>query len=149
MDQTLQALGGIVINGIPTFLLVLLLAVCVKFLYLNPLEKVLKERHSLTEGAREAADASFRNADSRVAEYETSLTNARSEIYAENAAFLKQLNAEQAARLQAARAESASRVEAGKAAVAEEAAAARQSLELQSDLLATQIADSILNRRAA
>lgn len=149
MDQTLQALGGIVLNGLPTFFLVLLLAVCVKFLYLGPLEKVLAERHRLTEGARAAAEQSLRDADSRVSEYEAALADARSEIYAENALFLKQVNAEQAAKLQAAKAESEARVAAGKAAVAEEAAAARQALELQSDMLAAQIADSILNRRNA
>jgi F0F1-type ATP synthase membrane subunit b/b' len=149
MDQTLQALGGIVINGLPTFFLVLLLAACVKYLYLKPLDKILAERHRLTEGAREAAAESLRNADSRVAEYETALSEARTEIYAETAAFLKSLNAEQAERIHAARADSESRIAAGKAAVAAEAAAARQTLELQSDLLATQIADSILNRRIA
>ena len=149
MDQTLQALGGIVLNGLPTFFLVLLLAVCVKYFYLAPLDKVLRERHRLSEGAREAAAESLRSADSRVASYDTALAAARGEIYAENASFLKQLNSEQAVRIQAARAESEARIAAGKAAVAEEAAAARQSLELQSDLLATQIADSILNRRVA
>ena len=149
MDQTLQALGGIVLNGLPTFFLVLLLAVCVKYFYLAPQVKVLKERHRLSEGALEAAAESLRSADSRVAGYETALAAARGEIYAENAAFLKQLNAEQSARIQAARLESEARISAGKAAVADEAAVARQALELQSDLLATQIADSILNRRVA
>ena len=43
MDKILHDLGGIVLNGLPTFFLVLILAACVKYLYLNPLEKVLAE----------------------------------------------------------------------------------------------------------
>ena len=54
MEKTLHDLGGIILEGLPTFFLVLILAVFVKFLYLNPLEKVLAERFRLTEGARQA-----------------------------------------------------------------------------------------------
>ena len=55
MDKILHDLGGLVLNGLPTFFLVLILAFFVKILYLNPLDKVLKERFRLTEGARKAA----------------------------------------------------------------------------------------------
>ena len=41
MNQTLHDLGGIVLNCLPTFFLVLLLSLCVRYLYLNPLDKVL------------------------------------------------------------------------------------------------------------
>jgi F0F1-type ATP synthase membrane subunit b/b' len=149
MDQTLHALGGIVLNGLPTFFLVILLTVCVKYLYLRPLDKVLAERFRLTEGARLAAEESLKNADTKVAEYETALANARSEIYREQAALLKTLHIEQAAQLQAARAESAASAEVAKTAIAQEADIARKGLESQSETLAGQIADAILSRRAA
>jgi F-type H+-transporting ATPase subunit b len=149
MDQTLHALGGIVLNGLPTFFLVLLLTVCVKYLYLKPLDKVLAERFRLTEGARLAADESLKNADSKVAQYENALADARREIYREQAEMFKKLHAEQSAQLQAARAESAASVEVAKAAIAQEADVARKGLEAQSETLAGHIADAILSRRAA
>src|ERR1700691_4034108 len=110
MDKTLHDLGGIVLNGLPTFFLVLILAFFVKFLYLRPLEKVLAERFRLTEGARKAAEDSLKNADTKIAEYQDALSNARNEIYQEQAAFLQKFHAEQAELAHAARAESEARV---------------------------------------
>lgn len=149
MDQTFHALGGIVLYALPTFALVLLLSLCVKYLYLKPLDKVLDERYRLTEGARKAAEDSLKSADSKIAEYETALAHARGEIYREQTKFLEGLHAEQADRLRAARAESEARISAARAIISQEAQAAREGLESQSDQLAIQIADSILTRRVA
>src|SRR5712691_10840928 len=106
MNQTLHDLGGIVLNGLPTFFLVLLLCFCVKYLYLNPLEKVLAERYRLTEGARKAAEESLHQADSRISDYENALAAARSEIYREQGEFLRQLQASQSEEIHKVRAES-------------------------------------------
>lgn len=137
------------LNGLPTFFLVLLLTFCVKFLYLKPLSKVLDERHRLTEGARIAAEESLRNADTKISEYEQSLMRARQEIYAEQGEFLKKLHDEQAERVRAARSQAEARTTAARASIAQETTVARQNLEAQSDTLAAQIADAILNRRVA
>lgn len=136
------------LNGLPTFFLVLLLTFCVNYLYLRPLSKVLAERHSLTEGARKAAEESLRNADTKITEYENALARARSEMYAEQSAFLTKLHDEQTAKVREARAKSDERTAAIRASIAQEAAAARNTLEAQSDTLAAQIADAILTRRA-
>jgi F0F1-type ATP synthase membrane subunit b/b' len=151
MSQTLHDLGGIVLNGLPTFFLVIILAVFVKFLYLKPLEKVLAERFRLTEGARKAAEDSLKNADTKIAEYQDALNRARTEIYQEQAGFLQNLHAEQAELARAARLESDARVAAIKLSIAQEADTARKSLDLQSEALAADIADAILgmSRRAA
>jgi F-type H+-transporting ATPase subunit b len=142
-------LGGIVLNGLPSFFLVLILAFFVKHLYLNPLEKVLAERFKLTEGARKAAEDSLKNADTKIAEYQDALNRARHEIYQEQADFLQNLHAEQSEAVRNIRAESDSRVAAIKLSIATEADAARAALAAQSDVLASQIADSILGRRVA
>jgi F0F1-type ATP synthase membrane subunit b/b' len=147
MDKTLHDLGGIVLNGLPTFFLVLILTVFVKFLYLNPLQKVLDERFRLTEGARKAAEESLKNADSKVAEYQEALNKARSEIFQEQAVFLQKLHAEQAELARAVRAESDSRVAEIKLSIAKEADAARDGLAAQADALSSQIADVILSRK--
>src|SRR6266567_869665 len=110
MDKTLHDLGGIVLNGLPTFFLVLILAFFVRFLYLKPLEKVLAERFRLTEGARKAAEESLKTADTKIAEYQDALNRARNEIYQEQAEFLRNLHAEQSEQARIVRAESDARV---------------------------------------
>jgi len=147
MDKTLHDLGGIVLNGLPTFFLVVILAFFVRFLYLKPLEKVLAERFRLTEGARKAAEDSLRNADTKIAEYQDKLNSARNEIYQEQAAFLQQLHAEQAELAHAVRAESDARLAEIKLSLAKEAELARENLASQAETLAGQIADAILSRR--
>jgi F0F1-type ATP synthase membrane subunit b/b' len=149
MDKTLHDLGGIVLNGLPTFFLVLILAFFVKILYLTPLEKVLAERFRLTEGARRAAEESLKNADTKIAEYQDALNKARNEIYVEQAAFLQKLRAEQAELAHAVKVESDARLAEARLSIAKEADAAREHLESQAEALAGQIADAILNRRAA
>jgi F0F1-type ATP synthase membrane subunit b/b' len=149
MNQTLHDLGGIVLNGLPTFFLVLLLSLCVKYLYLNPLDKVLAERYRLTEGARKAAEESLRNADARIGDYEKALAEARGQIYREQSEFLQKLQTAQADEIQKMRAESDSQLRAAKDAINAEAAAVLGNLEAESDVLANQIAEAILGRGAA
>jgi F-type H+-transporting ATPase subunit b len=149
MDQTLHDLGGIVLEGLPTFFLVLILVFVVKVLYFNPLEKVLKERFRLTEGARKAAEESLKSADTKIAEYQESLRQARAEIYDRNARTLQALQTELSAKVQAVRTETEQKVAAAKTSIARQATEARANLEAQSDMLAGQIADAILNGKAA
>jgi len=149
MAQTLSALGGLVLYGLPTFFILLILAFFVKHIYLKPLEKVLAERYRLAEGARKAAEESLKNADSKVSEYQDALARARSEIYQEQGEFLQKLHTEQAELARVARVESEARVAAIKLSIAQDAEAARENLDAQSDTLAVQIADAVLGRRAA
>ena len=147
MAQILNDVAGLIVNGLPTFILVLILTVCVKYLYLQPLDKVLAERYKLTEGARKAAEESLRHADSRISEYEAALAKARTAIYQDQAEFLRKVHDEQSAQVAAARAVSDARIAEAKAAIAMEARSAREGLDAQSDALATRIADSILTGR--
>jgi F0F1-type ATP synthase membrane subunit b/b' len=149
MDKTLHDLGGIVLNGLPTFFLILILAFFVKFLYLKPLEIVLAERFRLTEGARKAAEDSLKNADTKIAEYQEALNRARNEIYQDQAGFLQKLHAEQVELARAVRTESDGRVAAIRLSLAKEADVARENLEAQAEALAGQIADVILSRKVA
>jgi len=149
MDKLLHDLGGIVLNGLPTFFLVIILAVCVKYLYLKPLEKVLAERYRLTEGARISAEESLKSADSKIAEYEDALAKARGEIYKDQSEFLKQLQEQQTEQVKTVRTEAEQRIAAAKLAIAAEARTAATGLESQSDTLAAQIADAVLARRVA
>jgi len=149
MDQILHDVAGLIVNGLPTFILVLILTICVKFLYLKPLDRVLAERYKLTEGARKAAEESLRNADSRISDYEAALAKARTGIYQEQSEFLRRVHADQTAQLEVAKAEAAARIAAAKDAIAQEARIARESLDAQSDALASRIADTILTGSAS
>lgn len=137
------------LNGLPTFFLVLILAIIFRFLYIKPLDKVLSERHRLTEGAREAAEESLRNADSKIAGYQEALNQARAEIYREQAAYLQQIHAEQAEQIKEARRQTEQRVSAIKLSLAQEADAAREGLEAQAQILAGQIASTVLRTEVA
>ena len=147
MDKLLNDLGGIVLNGLPTAIIVLILAVFVRQFYLKPLEAVLAERHRLTEGARQAAEQSLHSADSKIAAYQTALDEARGKIYAEQAEFLNKLNAEQTARAQAAKTASDATLAQARQSLAGEAEAARAGLSAQSEQLASEIANSMLAAR--
>jgi F-type H+-transporting ATPase subunit b len=147
MDKIFHDLGGIVLNALPTSIIVLILAIFVRQLYLKPLETVLAERHRRSEGARTAAEEVLHSADSKVAAYEKSLEDARGQIYAEQAEFLRNLHSEQVARARTAKATSDSTLAAVRQSVAIEAAQARTGLAEQSDRLASDIADSVLSRR--
>jgi|SRR6185312_1992449 len=147
MDKLLHALGGIVLNALPTSFIVIILAVFVKKIYLQPMEKVLAERHRLSEGARAAAEQGLHAADSKIAEYDAALDKARAEIYAQQADFLKTLQAEQATRMQAAKSATDQTIAAMRESLAKEAAAAREQLAVQSEQLASEIADSVLGSR--
>ncbi len=149
MEATLQALGRILLNGLPTFFLVILLHFYLKRTFFRPMEKTLTARFDATEGARKAAEQSLQEADKRIAEYQASIRAARGEIYLEQEKLRKELQERQAAQLETARQDAAVRLTHAKAEIEAETANARQTLAAQSDLLANEIADSILQRRAA
>ena len=149
MEKTLHDLGQIVLNGLPTFFLVLILAIFVKFLLIKPLENVLAERRKLIEGARESARESLNAADTKIAEYQQALSRARADIYREQAEFLKKLQEEQAELIRSVRLETDQRVAEIKLSIAKDADQAREGLEAQSEALADEIANSILRRSAA
>lgn len=149
MDATLNALSGILLNAIPTFLLVVFLHFFLKGVFFKPLEKVLHQRYEATEGARQQARGALDRAAARTAEYEAAMGAARAEVYQAQEQAHKQLEDRQAAALQAARSRAEESIRKAKDGLAADAAGAKDSLAQQSETLAAQIADSILRRSAA
>lgn len=149
MEQTLQALGGILLKSIPTVVFVLLLHFYLKKMLFGPLERVLKQRDDSTIGARKAAEESFANAEKRAAEYEAAIRDARSDVYKEQEAARKTLISEQETRLQQARQSIDGLVNEARVRIEAEAQAARRTLADSAGLLADQIADQVLARRVS
>src|ERR1700733_11568761 len=83
MEQTLQALSGILLKAVPTILLLIVLHFYLKAMLFRPLQKVLREREALTAGARKAAEASLAAAERKAGDYEAKFRDARSEVYRE------------------------------------------------------------------
>jgi len=148
MAQTLQSLGGIILNALPTVFLLIILHFYLKVMLFRPLDKMLKQRHDLTEGARRTAEASLAEAERKAREYEAKLRDARAVVYKEQEETRKNWLADQAAQFAQAHARAEAAVKAAKVALSGDAATAKQDLLQSSTALADQIATAVLSRRA-
>jgi F-type H+-transporting ATPase subunit b len=149
MEATLHALGGILLKAVPTFLLVVLLHFYLKGVFFKPLQKVLRQRYEATEGARKLADETLERAAARTAEYQAAMRAARAEIYQAQEQSHKRLQEGEFAELTAARQRAEAAVQEVKTQLAGDVEAAKAGLARDSELLANQIAESILRRSAA
>jgi F-type H+-transporting ATPase subunit b len=149
MEQMVQALGGILLKAIPTAVLLLLLYAYLKAMLFRPLEKIQKQRHELTEGARQTAAQSLAKAEKKTQEFEAKLQEARSQIYKDQEEQRRKWLEDQAAQIAEARARQEKVVKDAKFALAAEAASARQTLLDTSGQLADQIAAAVLSRRVS
>src|SRR5215467_6687792 len=82
MDQkTLQQLGELLLGSVPTVILLAVLYALYTVIVHKPLQRVLAERRSKTEGAVEKSKADISAAEGRTAEYEQKLREARATVF--------------------------------------------------------------------
>jgi len=144
MDQTLSALGDILLKALPTFFLVILLYIYLRRLFFTPLGAVLAERREATEGARTRAEEMFRKAEQKAADYEAKLQAARTEIYREQEIHRQKALEVQAGRVREARAQAEAQLREARERIAADVAAARQDLAAQAGQMADQIVKVVL-----
>ncbi len=144
MEQTLSALGGILLKALPTFFLVIFLYVYLRLVFFRPLGDVLEARRKATEGARQQADETFRRAAERAEEYEAALQAARTEIYRAQEAERQKALVAHAARIKEARTRAGQQVRQARQQIAADLHAAKNSLAAESDALAEQIIHIVL-----
>lgn len=149
MEQTLQALGAILLKAIPTIVLVLILHFYLKKMLFGPLERVLKQRDDATAGARRTAEQSLAKAEQRAAEYETAIRDARAAVYKEHEQARKQMLADQDAQLKQAKVRVDAMIQDARTRILAEADAAKESLAASAGVLADQISDAVLTRRVS
>jgi F-type H+-transporting ATPase subunit b len=149
MDAILRDLGGILLRAVPTFLLVIFLHFYLKGVFFGPIQQVLKKRYEATEGARKLAEESLARAAQKTAEFDAAIRAAKGEIYHAQEQLHKQLQEQQAAELLASRKQAEALIAEAKAELAKDVEAAKAGLARESELLADQIAESILRRSAA
>jgi F-type H+-transporting ATPase subunit b len=149
MEETLKGVGQILLQALPTFFLILLLNLYLKSVFFGPLGRILAERSEATEGARRKAAESLARAESKAAAYEESLRGARNDVYREQEEVRRKWLEEQSAQILETRAKVDAMVKEAKAQLAVESEAAKATLEANSRVLAEQIVQTILQRRAA
>lgn len=149
MEATLQALGGLLIKAVPTFLLVILLHLYLKWTFFGPLARVLEQRRQATEGARQKAEELLARAAAKTAEYEEALRAARNRLYLEQEAARQQWRQQHLEAVRAAREDARRMVEEARGQLEAELEIARRELEVSSRALAGRIARNLLSGRAA
>jgi F0F1-type ATP synthase membrane subunit b/b' len=149
MEATLQALGQILLKAVPTFLLVIFLHFYLKSVFFKPFRKMLRQRYEASEGARKLAEQSQKRAAAKAAEYEAALRKAKGEVYEAQGRVHRQLQDQQEAELRAARQQAEAAVSRARADLTKDVEVAKDGLAGESEMLAQQIAESILRRSAA
>lgn len=149
MDAILHSLGGLLLKAVPTFVLVVLLTIYLKYVFFKPLERVLDERYRATEGARKLAEDSLEKAAAKTAEYEAAMRHARAEVYQAQEELHRRLAEERAEQVEMARSRAEQAVKEARAQLAADAGEAKSSLAAESEALAARIADVVLSRRPA
>ncbi len=149
MEKILHDLGELLLKAVPTFLLVGLLYVYLRWMFFGPLERVLETRRQATEGARKLAEETFAKAAEKTAQYEAALRAARAEIYQEQEQARRRFEQELAAAAQQAKRKAGDELQESGRLLASEVAEAQRGLELRAGSLAAQMVERVLARRAA
>jgi len=149
MDATLHDLGELLLKAIPTLLLLLIVHLYLKRMFFGPMREVLAKRREATEGARKSAEALLAKASEKAAALEAALRKAREQIYQEQEEARRRWIGEQTARLEEARRNSRDLIHQAKQQLDAEAAAAKRDLTATTAALADQIAQSLLEGKAA
>ncbi len=144
MDETLRQIGELLLGAIPTVIFFLLLFGLYTALVHKPLTRVLAERRSRTQGAIEKARGDVAAAESRTAEYEQKLRDARVALFKAQEARRAKASQLRAQAVADARYKAQSQIEAARASIEQDKAAAKQSLESEAGRLATEIIRTVL-----
>jgi len=144
MDETLQQLGELLLGAVPTVILVALLHVLYKGIVHQPLQRVLAERRSKTEGAIEKSKADIAAADARTSEYEQRLREARAAVFRAQEARRQAAIQARANAVNEARSKAQTQVQAAKADIEKDRLAAEQGLQGQAAALAQEIVRRVL-----
>lgn len=144
MDETLRQIGELLLGAVPTVILFGLLYISYRVLLHKPLEAVLEERHRRTQGAMEKAQADIASADTRAAEYEQRLREARVAIYQAQESRRRKFQEAAAAALGESRSKADALVRQTRADLEKDVTAARAGLESESEKLAAAVIQSIL-----
>ena len=150
MDQkTLQQLGELLLGSVPTVILLAVLYALYTAIVHKPLQRVLAERRSKTEGAIEKSKADISAADARTAEYEQRLREARATVFRAQEAKRQAAMQARSSAVSEARNKAQSQVQAAKADIERDRVAAEKGLAAEAATLAQEIVRRVLQPAGA
>jgi F-type H+-transporting ATPase subunit b len=149
MDQTLRQLGELLLGSVPTVILLGLLYVLYTAIVHKPLQRVLAERRSKTEGAVEKSRADIAAAEARTADYEQRLREARAAIFHVQEAKRQASLQARAAAVSEARTKAQAQVQAAKKDIEADRFAAQAALQQDAASLAQEIMRRVLRPAGA
>lgn len=149
MDQTLRQLGELLLGAVPTVILLALLYAIYSSVVHKPLQRVLEERRSKTEGAVEKSRADIAAAEARTSEYEQRLREARATVFHAQEIRRKVALEARTAALNQARTKAQAQVQAAKADIQNDSDAAQGGLQAEAQTLATEIMRRVLEPAGA
>jgi F-type H+-transporting ATPase subunit b len=149
MDQTLQQLGELLLGAVPTVILLALLYALYTAIVHKPLQAVLAERRSKTEGAIEKSRADIAAAEARTAEYEQKLREARAVVFRAQEARRQAVLQARTNALNEARSKAQAQVQAAKTNIENDRVAAEAGLPADALALAQEIVSRVLQPAGA
>jgi F-type H+-transporting ATPase subunit b len=144
MDPLLKQVGELLLGAIPTAALLLLLYAIYTALVGKPLKRVLEQRRERTEGAVLKARADIAAAEGKTQEYEQRLREARLAIFKAQEVRRQAAQKARAGAVAQARERAQEQIRQARAAIEQDMAAARLSLQGESEQLASEIIRTIL-----
>ena len=129
--------------------LVLLTGVILNALVLSPLQRVMHQRQSAVKSARQLAESASAQAQAAAAEFEARTQAARSEIYREMDDKRRRALERRAELLARTRAEAEAAIREATQKVQAQAAAARARLDQDAHMMAAEITERVLGRKAS
>ena len=144
MDTTLKQVGELLLDAVPTIVLLLLLYAIYQNLVRKPLERVLKERRDRTEGAALKARSDVAAAEARTQEYEQKLREAKVAVFKAQEARRQQAQQMRAQALAEARTKAQEQIRQARLEVEKDMEGARAGLQADAARLATDIIRTIL-----
>jgi F-type H+-transporting ATPase subunit b len=149
MDTTLRQVGELLLDAVPTIVLLLLLYAIYQNLVRKPLERVLKERRDRTEGAALKARSDIAATEARTQEYEQKLREAKVAVFKAQDARRQKAQQMRAQALAEARTKAQEQIRQARLAVEQDMEAARTGLQADAARLATDIIRTILKPAGA
>lgn len=144
MEKVLHQIQQLFVEGSVTVFFVFVLFLVLNRILFRPISKVLDERERMTSGALAEAARQAEQAETRTQEFESSLQQARQEIYRRREGLRQEVQDERDAILSEARKLAEAALREGKAEVEKHVEAAKGTLSAESKVLAQQISDAVL-----
>jgi F-type H+-transporting ATPase subunit b len=149
MDKTLQQLGELLLGSVPTVVMLAVLYALYTGIVHKPLQRVLAERRSKTEGAVEKSRADIAAAEARTAEYEQRLREARATVFKAQETRRQAVLQARTNGVNEARSKAQAQVQAAKKGIENDRAAAEKSLQSEAAALAQEIVRRVLRPAGA